>query len=58
MINKLCAMCGVYFSGQLNGSYICPECRERELPVQRALVSLESVGQPVTVQPQYPVRAA
>ena len=26
MVNKLCAMCGRYFAGDLNGDYLCSAC--------------------------------
>lgn len=26
MIYKLCAVCQRYFTGELNGAYVCPQC--------------------------------
>lgn len=36
MIYKLCAVCQRYFVGELNGSYVCPHCRDREEQVAAA----------------------
>lgn len=45
MVYKLCAVCQRYFSGELNGSYICPDCRARQ---QSAAAGAGAVGQPNT----------
>jgi DNA-directed RNA polymerase subunit RPC12/RpoP len=49
MVNKLCAICGRYFEGELNGNYACPDCQDRQIFARRPLVSLDSLGQPVAV---------
>lgn len=33
MVYKLCADCQRYFAGELNGSYVCPDCRARQQSV-------------------------
>lgn len=36
MIYKLCAVCQRYFVGELNGSYVCPQCRDSRQGVASA----------------------
>ncbi|MGH9534748.1 MAG: hypothetical protein ACRD2E_07820 [Terriglobales bacterium] len=40
MIYKLCAVCQKYFAGELDGSYICPDCRAREPYARPAAASV------------------
>ncbi|HEY7837495.1 MAG TPA: hypothetical protein VIC54_02755 [Terriglobales bacterium] len=40
MVSKKCAGCGQYFSGDLNGDYLCPACAHLEAMPQRPLSSL------------------
>ena len=40
MVSKKCAGCGQYFSGELNGDYLCPACAHLEAMPQRPLSSL------------------
>lgn len=43
MVSKKCAGCGSYFSGELNGNYLCPVCASLGAPELRPLAGLDSL---------------
>lgn len=49
MVYKLCAVCQKYFAGELNGSYVCPECRVRQQPAAApAAAGAGAAGRPIS----------
>lgn len=43
MVSKKCAGCGSYFSGELDGDYLCPACVAAGLAPRRPLSSLDEL---------------
>ena len=43
MVSKKCAGCGQYFSGELNGDYLCAACAHLEAMPQRPLSGLSGI---------------
>lgn len=57
MIYKLCAVCQRYFVGELNGSYICPQCRDHQQAAVAAPAPEVMAASPAP-HPPAPSRAA
>lgn len=45
MVSKKCAGCGSYFSGELNGNYLCPVCASLGSPELRPLSGLDALDE-------------
>lgn len=58
MIYKLCAVCQHYFVGELNGSYVCPGCRDTQQASASAPPAAEVLSPAPTVHTPAPPRAA
>lgn len=43
-IHKLCTACSRYFSGKMNGEYLCPDCRRTVRVQARPLNALDSMA--------------
>lgn len=48
MVTKQCAFCGRYFTGELNGDYVCSSCTQGGMAAaKRPLSQLDDLDQPI-----------